>query len=51
MHVIKEDIRDIFAYVDYHKSFNVSHEMPFNSSTLAHLLDCVVLQINRFMDS
>lgn len=51
VHVIKEDIRDIFAYMGYHKSFNVSHEMPFNSSTLAHLLGCVVLQINRFMDS
>lgn len=46
MHMIKEDIRGIFAYIGYCKSFNVSHEMPFNSSTLACLLGCVVLQMN-----
>lgn len=51
VHVIKEYIRVIFAYLDYHKSFNISHEMPFNSSTLACLLGCVVLQMNVFVES
>lgn len=47
----KEDIRGIFACVGYCKSFNVSHEISFNSCTLAYLVGCVVLQMNGYMDS
>ena len=50
VHVIKQYIRVIFAYLDYRKSFNISHEMPFSSSTLTHLLGCVILQMNGFVE-